>query len=79
MLIVFGYFKFHSEKQDSVNAILKNNNCVVLMSTDGGKIMYYAALGIILPRFTIVIKPVIALKLIQGPLLCLTVLAKNFL
>ena len=49
------------------------------MSTDGGKIVYYAALGIILPRFTIVIKPVIALKLIQGPLLCLTVLAKNFL
>ena len=70
MLIVIGYFKFHSEKQDSVNAILKNNNCVVLMSTDGGKIVYYAALGIILPRFTIVIKPVIALWLIQGPLLC---------
>ena len=40
------------------------------MSTNGGKIVYYAALGIILRRFTIVIKPVIALWLIQGPLLC---------
>ena len=67
---MFGYFKFHSEKQDGVNAILKNNNCIVLMSTDGGKIVYYAALGIILRRFTIVIKPVIAPWLIQGPLLC---------
>ena len=51
---MFGYFKFHSEQQNGVNAILKNNNCIVLMPTDGGKTVYYAALGIILPRFNIV-------------------------
>ena len=67
---MFGYFICHSEQQDGVNAILKNNNWIVLMPTGGGKTVYYAALGIILPRFTIVIKPVIALWLIQGPLLC---------
>ena len=45
------------------------------MPADGGKTVYYAALGINLPRFIIVSKPVIAPWLIQGPLLCKTVLA----
>ena len=30
-IIVFGYFKFHA-----VNAILENNDCIVLMATGGG-------------------------------------------
>ena len=54
-----GYFKFHG-KQDTVNAILENNDCIVLMPTSGGKTEYYEVLGIILPRFTIVVTPVIA-------------------
>ena len=57
-IIVFGYFKFHG-KQDAVNAILANNDCIVLMATGGGKTEYYEVLGIILPRFTIVVTPVI--------------------
>ena len=59
-MIVFGYFKFHG-KQDVVNAILENNDCIVLMATGGGKTEYYVVLGIIiLPRFSIVVTPVIA-------------------
>ena len=56
---MFGYFKFHG-KQDAVNAILENNDCIVVMATGGGKTEYYEVLGIILPRFTIVVTPVIA-------------------
>ena len=58
-MIVFGYFKFHG-KQDVVNAILENNDCNVLMTTGGGKTEYYIVIGIILPRFSIVVTPVIA-------------------
>ena len=58
-MIVFGYFKFHG-KQDVVNAILENNDCIVLMTTGGRKTEYYIVLGIILPRFSIVVTPVIA-------------------
>ena len=58
-VIVFGYFKFHG-KQDTVNALLENNDCIVLMPASGGKTEYYEVLGIILPRFTIVVTPVIA-------------------
>ena len=56
---MFEYFKFHG-KQDAVNAILENNDCIVLMATGGGKTEYYEVFGIILPRFTIVVTPVIA-------------------
>ena len=55
---MFGYFKFHA-KQDVMNAILENNDCIVLVATGGGKTEYYVVLGIILPRFSIV-TPVIA-------------------
>ena len=48
--IVFGYLKFHGKQQDAVNAILENNDCVVLMPTGGGKTVYYNVLGIIQPR-----------------------------
>jgi len=58
-IIVFGYFKFHG-KQDARNAILENNDCIVLMPTGGGKTEYYEVLGITLPRFTIVVTPVVA-------------------
>ena len=58
---MFGYFKFRG-KQDAVNAILENNDCIVLMPTGGGKTEYYDVLEIILPRFTIVVTPVIAYK-----------------
>ena len=58
-MIVFGYLKFHG-KQDVVNAILENNDCIVLMATGGGKTEYYVVLGIILPRFSIVVTPMIA-------------------
>ena len=57
-MIVLGYFKVHG-KQDVVNAILENNDCIVLMATDGGKAEYYEVLGIILIRFTIFVTPVI--------------------
>ena len=43
-----------------MNAILENNDCIVLMATGGGKTEYYVVLGIILPRFSIVVTPVIA-------------------
>ena len=56
---MFGYFKFRG-KQDTVNAILENNDCIVLMPTGGGKTEYHEVLGIIPPRFTIVVTPVIA-------------------
>ena len=59
---MFGYFKFHG-KQYAVNAILENNDCLVLMPTGGGKTEYYEVLGIILPRFTIVVTHVIAVSL----------------
>ena len=39
--------------------ILENNDCIVLMATGGGKTEYYEVFGIILPRFTIVVTPVI--------------------
>ena len=55
---MFGYFKFHG-KQDAGNAILVNNDCIVLMATGGGKTEYYEVLGIILPTFTIVVTSVI--------------------
>ena len=58
-MIVFGYFKFHG-KQDVVNAILENNDCIVIMETGGGKTEYDVVLGIILPRFSIVVTAVIA-------------------
>ena len=35
--MVFGYFKFHGKQQDAANAILENNDCIVLMLTGGGK------------------------------------------
>ena len=34
--IVFEYFKFHS-KQDAVNAILENDDCIVPVPTGGWK------------------------------------------
>ena len=52
------YVKFHG-KQDAVNVILESNDCIVLMPTSGEKTEYYEVLGIILPRFTIVVTPVI--------------------
>ena len=50
---MFGYFKFHDNQQDAVNAILENNDCIVLLLTGSGKTVCYEVLGIILPRFTI--------------------------
>ena len=57
---MFGYFKLHGKQQDAVNAILENNDCIVVMPTGGGKTVYYEVFGIIILRFTIVATPVIA-------------------
>ena len=62
--IVFGYFKLHGKQQDAVNAILENNDCVVLMPTGGGKFVYYDVFGIIILRFTIVVTSVICLYVV---------------
>ena len=61
---VFGYFKLHGKQQDAVNTILENNDCVVLMPTDGGKTVYYEVFGIIILRFTVVVTSVICLYVV---------------
>ena len=47
-IIVFAYFKFHG-KQDAVNAILENNDCIVLMATGGGGLNIMKFLGSFYP------------------------------
>ena len=45
---MFGYFKFHG-KQDAVNAILENNDCIVPMATGGGGLNIVKFLGSFYP------------------------------
>ena len=52
--------ELHGKQQDAVNAILENNDCIVLMPTGGGKTVYYEVFGIIIVRFIIVVTSVIA-------------------
>ena len=61
---MFGYFKLHSKQQDAVNAILENNDCIVLMPTGGGKTVYYEVFEIIILRLTIVVTSVICLYVV---------------
>ena len=56
---MFGYFKHRGKQQDAVNAILENNDCIVLMPNGGGKTVYYEVFGIIILRFTIFVTSVI--------------------
>jgi len=56
---------FRGKRQDAVNAILKKNDCIVLMPTGGGKTACCAVPGIILPGLIIIVTPMIALTFHQ--------------
>jgi ATP-dependent DNA helicase RecQ len=57
----FGYDQFRSGQAEVINALLKGQDCLVLMPTGGGKSICYQLPATMLPGLTIVVSPLIAL------------------
>ena len=57
----FGFNTFQAEQEKIVKTVLKNQDCLVLMPTGGGKSLCYQLPATLLPGVTIVVSPLIAL------------------
>ncbi|MDD0823618.1 DNA helicase RecQ [Mannheimia sp. AT1] len=58
---VFGYQKFRDGQEEVINAVLENRDCLVIMTTGGGKSLCYQVPALCLEGLTLVISPLISL------------------
>ncbi len=58
---IFGYTDFRSGQEEVINALLQQQDCVVIMPTGSGKSICYQIPSLILGGYSIVISPLIAL------------------
>ncbi|HGO5822878.1 TPA: DNA helicase RecQ [Mannheimia haemolytica] len=58
---VFGYQKFRDGQEEVINAVLENRDCLVIMTTGGGKSLCYQVPALCLDGITLVISPLISL------------------
>lgn len=58
---VFGYQKFRDGQEEVINAVLENRDCLVIMTTGGGKSLCYQVPALCLEGITLVISPLISL------------------
>lgn len=58
---VFGYQKFRDGQEEVINAVLENRDCLVIMTTGGGKSLCYQVPALCLDGLTLVISPLISL------------------
>ncbi|TLU75949.1 DNA helicase RecQ [Mannheimia varigena] len=58
---VFGYQKFRDGQEEVISAVLENRDCLVIMTTGGGKSLCYQVPALCLGGITLVISPLISL------------------
>ncbi|WHP46902.1 DNA helicase RecQ [Mannheimia bovis] len=58
---VFGYQKFRDGQEEVISAVLENRDCLVIMTTGGGKSLCYQVPALCLDGITLVISPLISL------------------
>lgn len=58
---IFGYQKFRDGQEEVINAVLENRDCLVIMTTGGGKSLCYQVPALCLDGITLVISPLISL------------------
>lgn len=58
---VFGYQKFRDGQEEVISSVLENRDCLVIMTTGGGKSLCYQVPALCLDGITLVISPLISL------------------
>ena len=58
---VFGYQQFRQGQQEVIDAVLAGRDCLVIMTTGGGKSLCYQVPALCLEGITLVISPLISL------------------
>ena len=57
MKTVFGYDSFREGQQQAIQAIVEGKDCVILMTTGGGKSFIFTIASIIKQGLTVIIEP----------------------